>query len=151
MNNQFDILKKNRILVLKLINECSIEQLNKIPDGFKNNIAWNVAHLLVTHQLLCYKFSNLPLKVSDQLVESYKKGTSPERDVTKEEFEKIKVQFIDVPNQFEIDFNSGTFKTYNEYTTSVNVTLSDIDSATGFNNFHEGIHLGYILALKKLI
>jgi hypothetical protein len=85
------------------------------------------------------------------LVELYQKGTSPKSDISKEEFEKIKVQFIEIPNQFDTDFNIGIFKTYNEYKTSVNVNLSDINSAIEFNNFHEGIHLGYILALKKLI
>jgi hypothetical protein len=151
MKNQFKILKENRILILKLIENCSIEQLNKIPEGFKNNIAWNIAHLLVTQQLLCYQLSNLPLNIYDKLVELYQKGTSPKSDISKEEFEKIKVQFIEIPNQFDTDFNIGIFKTYNEYKTSVNVNLSDINSAIEFNNFHEGIHLGYILALKKLI
>jgi hypothetical protein len=151
MNNQFDILKKNRILILKLIENYSIEELNKIPQGFKNNIAWNVVHSLVTQQLLCYKFSNLPLKISGELVELYKKGTSPQKDISKDDFEKIKAHFIEIPNQLEIDFNNQIFKTYKEYTTSVNVTLKDINSAIAFNNFHEGIHLGYILALKKLI
>ncbi|MGB5463369.1 MAG: DinB family protein, partial [Aureibaculum sp.] len=30
-------------------------------------------------------------------------------------------------------------------------TLNNIQDAIEFNNFHEGIHLGYILALKKLV
>lgn len=151
MTNQLDNLKKCRILILKLIENCSIEQLNKIPQGFKNNIAWNVAHLVVTQQLLCYKFSGIPLKISNEMVELYKKGTSPQKMISEQEFEKIKRQFIELPNQFEEDYHNGIFKTYNEYTTSVNVTLIDIDSAIDFNNIHEGIHLGIILSLKKLL
>ncbi len=151
MNGEFDILKKGRQLILKIIDGFSIEQLNKIPEGFSNNIVWNVAHLVVTHQVLCYKFSGLPMNVSDEMVSLYKKGTAPQNVVSVEEFEEIKQQFIELPNQFEKDYADGIFKNYNEYTTSVNVTLTDIKKATAFNTFHEGIHLGSILALRKLI
>lgn len=149
--DQFDMLRKGRLLILKLTEGYSIEQLNSVPHGFKNNIVWNVAHLLVTQQLLCYKFSGLPLYVSDEMVALYKKGTSPENKMTSAEFEKTKEQFISIVDQFEKDYKEGIFKKYNEYTTSVNVTLSDIDSALTFNNFHEGIHLGSILSLRKLV
>lgn len=151
MTNHFDVLSKGRVLILKVINDFSIEQLNKIPEGFNNNIAWNVAHLLVTQQLLCYKFSGLPLSVSDEMVEKYKKGTSPSDDMSQEEFEDIKRLFLELPNKLEIDFNNGLFQSYASYTTSVNVTLTDVNSAIVFNNFHEGIHLGVILGLRKLV
>lgn len=151
MNYQFDILSKNRTLVLKLIEDYSIEQLNKIPEGFSNNIVWNIAHLVVTQQLLCYKFSNLPMFVSEEMIEKYMKGTSPKGAVSLEEFEEIKKTFLDLPQQFETDYKKGIFISYEPYTTSVNVTLSDIDSALAFNNFHEGIHLGIILGLRKLL
>ena len=47
------------------------------------------------------------------------------------------------------DYNNGLFKNYNEYTVSTKSTLTNAEEALEFNNFHEGIHLGYILALKK--
>ena len=55
MNSQFEVLKKSREIVTRLVSGLSIEQLHSIPQGFKNNIAWNVAHLVVTQQLLHYK------------------------------------------------------------------------------------------------
>lgn len=149
MDKQFDILKANRLLILKIVDNFSLEQLNKIPVGFKNNIAWNVAHLLVTHQLLCYKFSGLPMNVPDDFVEKYKKGTVPQSDITQQEFEHLKTQFLSTIDKFEQDFKNDIFKSYESYTTSANVTLMSISDTIAFNNFHEGIHLGYILALKN--
>ena len=149
--SQFDILRQSRKLILKIIDGYSIEQLNLIPKGFKNNIAWNVAHLLVTQQLLCYNLSGLPMYVSEEMVALFKKGTTPEKAITSIEFEKIKEQFISIIDQFEKDYKEGVFKDFNEYTTSVNVTLKDIDSAIAFNDYHEGIHLGIILSLRKLV
>ncbi|RPD96440.1 DinB family protein [Aureibaculum marinum] len=151
MNKQFDILRSNRILILKIINDCTLEQVNKIPKGFKNNIAWNIGHLIVTQQLLCYQFSNIPLHVTEKMIEKYKKGTAPEEPITEKEFLQIKKQFLAIIDKFEEDFKTTIFKTYTPYTTSANVTLNSISDAIEFNNFHEGIHLGYIMALKKLV
>lgn len=151
MENIVDSLKKGRALMLKLIEGLSMEQLNKIPEGSNNNIAWNIAHLVVTQQLLCYKLSSLPCSISTEMIELYKKGTVPTSEMSKAEFEAVKEQFMALPVKFEEDYKKGIFKSYNEYTTSVNVTLTDIDSAATFNLFHEGIHLGAILGLRKLV
>ncbi len=149
--NQFEILRQGRKLILKMIDGYTIEQLNFIPKGFKNNIAWNVAHLIVTQQLICYNLSGVPMCVSQEMVNLFKKGTAPEKEITALEFEKIKEQFLSTVDQFEKDYKQGIFKDFNEYTTSVNVTLTDINSAIAFNNYHEGIHLGSILSLRKLV
>jgi len=151
MNNSLDILKKNRALILKIIDGFTIEQLNIKPEGFGNNIVWNIAHLVVIQQILCYKLSGLPMNVSNEMTEKYMKGTAPNGNVTQAEFDEILELFIALPNQFEKDYNQELFQQYNTYTTSLNVTLVDINSAIEFNNFHEGIHLGVILALRKLV
>lgn len=151
MKDQFDILLKTRQLILKIIEGYSIAQLNKIPEGFNNNIVWNIGHLVVTQQLLCYKLSNLPMLVSDEMVDLYRKGTAPQKDISQEEYEEIKKLFLELPLQLETDYTKKVFKTYNEYTTSVNVTMLNIEKATAFNTLHEGIHLGSILALRKLV
>ena len=93
MNEQFDILKKSRELVLKELEGLTLEQIHKIPEGFKNNIAWNVAHLVVTQQLLNYKLSGLNCLASDELIETYKKGTLPTETFSEEEFEEVKKSF----------------------------------------------------------
>ena len=151
MNSPFDILKKNRALILKLIDDFTLEQLNKIPEGFGNNIVWNVGHLVVIQQILCYKLSGIPMNISDEMAAKYMKGSKPMGEISQTEVDEIKELFINLPYQFEKDYKASIFKKYEAYTTSLNVTLTDIDSANTFNNFHEGIHLGVILALKKLV
>ena len=151
MQKRFDTLLKSRQLTLKVIRNLTNEQLNKIPSGFKNNIAWNVAHLLVTQQLLCYKFSGLECMVSNEMIENFKKGSAPKYKVTNEDIETIKEQFLKLPVKLDEDYSKGIFKNYTEYTTSVNVTLSNIEDAIDFNLLHEGIHLGVILQLVKFV
>lgn len=151
MQKHFEILIKTRQLLLKITEHLSMEQLNKIPQGFKNNIAWNIAHLAVTQQLLCYKLSGLNCLVSEEMIADFQKGTAPNRNISKEEFEAIKAQFLQLPLQLEEEYNKGIFKNYIEYKTSVNINLNSVDDAIMFNTYHEGIHLGIILQLMKFV
>ena len=151
MKPQFDILKKSRQLTLNAINGLTLEQLHTIPEGFKNNIAWNVAHLVVTQQLLQYKLSGLDCLVPDELIEEHKKGTSPTKNFTEEEFEEVTDLFAGLPDTLEEDFNEGIFENYITYETSAGFVIDSIEAAINFNNYHEGIHFGVILALKKLV
>ena len=151
MNKQFEILKKSRALVLKKVDNLSIEQLHKIPEGFKNNIAWNVAHLVVTQQLLNYKLSGLNCLASDELIETYKKGTLPTETFSEEEFEEVKELLVGLPDTLQEDYEAGIFTEFNAYETSLGFTLDSIETAISFNNLHEGIHLGTIMALVKLV
>ncbi|MGB1041869.1 MAG: DinB family protein [Tenacibaculum sp.] len=151
MKKQFEVLKKSRELVLKKIEGLSIEQLHKIPEGFKNNIAWNVGHLVVTQQLLHYKLSGLHCLASDELIEKCKKGTAPTNDFTGEELEEIKELLMGLPDTLQEDYEAGIFTEYTEYETSTGFVLDSIDTAIAFNNLHEGIHLGVVMALVKLV
>ena len=151
MNKNFDTLKKSRILILKIIEGLSIDQLNKIPEGFKNNIAWNIAHLVVTQQLLCYKLAGLKCLISEEMIINFQKGTAPTYTISEAEFKEIKTLFLALPEKLTADYEKGIFTEYNEYTTSVAVTLKNINDALTFNLLHEGIHLGIILQLKKFV
>lgn len=151
MQKKFDDLLKTRKFLLKITAHLSNEQLNKIPAPFKNNIAWNLAHLVVTQQLLCYKLSGLECLVSEEMITNFQKGSAPTHKASIEEFEKIKELFLQLPAQLEKDYNAGIFKNYTSYTTSIDVSLNSIDEAIAFNLYHEGIHLGVILQLLKFI
>ena len=149
MDWAFEDAIKNRKLLESFINNHSLEDLNKVPEGFSNNIIWNIAHTIVTQQLLVYKLSGLPMGISDAMVDDYRKGTKTEREVSQAEVDQIKALLFSPIEKTKEDFNTGVFQTYTEYTVSTTSTLTKVEEAIAFNNFHEGIHLGYILALRK--
>lgn len=151
MQKQFETLLKTRQLFLKLIENLTNEQLNKVPQGFKNNIVWNIAHLTVTQQLLCYKLSGLNCLLSEEMIAKFQKGTAPNYIVSKGEFETIKEQFLQLPLKLKEDYEKGIFKNYYEYKTSVDITLNSFEDGIIFNTYHEGIHMGIILQLLKFI
>ncbi|WP_407635809.1 DinB family protein [Solitalea canadensis] len=44
---------------MKLKLKYTIDQLNKVPAGFNNNLIWNIGHEIVAQQALIYKSSGL--------------------------------------------------------------------------------------------
>lgn len=149
MDWTFDVTLKNRTLLKNFIENHTLEELNTVPEGFSNNIIWNIAHTIVTQQLLTYKLSGLPMLISDEMVIDYQKGSKVVRDVTQAEVDEIKGLLFSTVEKTKEDYNNKRFKAYTEYTTSTNSTMTKVEDALDFNNFHEGIHLGYILALRK--
>ena len=151
MKTQIEYLRATRNNYLKFIEGLSIDQLNKIPEGFNNNIIWNFGHALITQQLLQYKLGGVQPLIEEELLNKYRKGAKPTSNVSQEEVEFLKSQMLSSIDQLESDYAAGKFKSYSEYTTSYGSTLRSIEDAITFNTIHEGLHLGVIMALKKLV
>ncbi len=151
MDWSFDICLKNRKILSHFLSAYSLEQLNTVPVGFKNSIYWNIAHVVVTQQLLVYRLSDLPMGVSDQFADAFRKGTKTEFDASRADIESLNTSLFSTLEQTKLDYNNGLFKTYTPYTVSTKSTLTNVEQAIEFNNFHEGIHLGYILAMKNIL
>jgi len=152
MHFTLEVLPNTRRFFMKFLEKTSLDDLNKIPNGFNNNIIWNIGHIVVSQQLLAYKLSGLPMMVSDELVEKYRKDSKPEGAVTQEEVNEIKDLLFTTIEKTKVDYSNNVFKNYNEYTVSTTGnTLTNIDEAFQFILFHEGMHLGYVLALLRAI
>lgn len=148
----FEVLAKTRNSLKNILEKTSLEDLNKIPETFNNNIIWNVGHIVVTEQLLVYKLSGLPTMLSDEMIGKYTKGSKPETPATQAEVNEIKQLLLSTIEKTEADYKNNTFKEYNEYTVSTTGnTLKKVEDALQFAFFHEGLHFGYILALLKAV
>lgn len=148
---QINYLVITRNNVLNLVNKLSVEQLNKIPAGYNNNLIWNFGHLLVTQQLLCYGLSEIAMNVPSKWIEKYRKGTRPQEIISSEEIREIKSLFLEMPKMLTADYEKGIFQNYSTYETSFGITIHNIEQAITFNNIHEGMHLGYMMAMRKQI
>ncbi|MBU2949829.1 DinB family protein [Tamlana agarivorans] len=152
MDFTFEIQKNIRKIFYKIIETTSLEDLNKIPQGFNNNVIWNIAHCVVTQQLLAYKLSGIDVSLSPKMIERYMKDTKPEGDLGQDEIDEIKSLLVSTIEKTKIDFDHGVFKTFNAYTVSTTGnTLGHINDALEFSVVHDGIHYGYVLALLKVI
>lgn len=150
-DKSIDTILATRNLFLKLLEGVSIDEVNKIPDGFNNNIIWNFGHVIVSQQILCYKLAGLPLKVDETFISKYSKGTKPETFIDGQELTFLKQQAVFFIEELVADIEKGIFNNYNSYTTSFNVILNSIEDAVKFLAMHEGLHLGYSMALKRIV
>lgn len=153
MDKIIELIKASRTKLLSLVEELSTEQLNHIPTGFKNNLAWQMGHLVVSQQILCYKLAGQPFIIEDELIDLYKNGSKPERAFSAAEIAQMKSYLLSTIDQLEIDLQNGTFDNYTPYTISTypGFTLNNVNDAVTFIVSHDGLHYGCSLGLKKLV
>ncbi len=151
MKFPFEIYRQTRKNILFFLDDLNEDKINLIPEGFKNNIAWNLGHIVVTQQLLFYSNSGNEVRIPKEWVEKYRKGSKPGARVGMEEFEKIKSILVSSINDSEIDYVSGVFSSYKAYTTTYGIQLNSIEDVIRFIYAHDAFHWGIIVALKKIV
>lgn len=151
MQSTFDINLSSRNILLKFLENYSLEQLNHVPEGYGNNLIWNIGHIVVVQQMLVYNLSGLPMLVSPEMVEKYKKGTKPEVPVSQDEVGQIKDLLYATLEQTKKDFSTGFFKEYNPFTTMSGFHIRNAQEAMEFNNYHEGVHTGVMMRISKFL
>ncbi|MFT4521650.1 MAG: hypothetical protein ACI8ZN_000587 [Bacteroidia bacterium] len=151
MKNEFTAMLATRALMIRLIDALSNEQMNAIPNGFNNNIIWNLGHAFVVQHQLTYGLCGLKFDVSPTMIEEFKKGSKPQRAFSANEIIDLCERLLTSHAKFEKDVEKGIFKNYVSYTTSYGVELNNIEQAVGFNNMHEALHLGYAMALARAV
>jgi hypothetical protein len=151
METSFDINETSRKLLLTFIENHSLENLNTIPEGFSNNLIWNIGHIIVVQQMLVYKLSGLPMMISDEMVEKYKKGSKPEQSVTQDEVDEMKILLFSTLEKIKKDYAGNLFQNYTEFTSMTGFTVKSAVAAIEFNNYHEAIHTGIMMQIRKFI
>ena len=127
------------------------EQMLAIPAGFDNNIAWNIGHIITSQQGMVYRLSGLPGYTDKPFARMFKAGTSPADWNEEPDPQALRKVLKEHSALLQTDYEAGQFTQYREYTTEFGVVLHNFEEAVGFNNFHEGLHLGMIQALTNLV
>ena len=115
MHFTLEVLSNTRKFYNKFLEKTSLDDLNKIPQGFNNNIIWNIGHIVVTQQLLAYKLSGLPMIVSDSMIAKYMKDTKPEGFVDQKEVDEIKQLLFSTIEKTKEDFTCDNWQELSEY------------------------------------
>ncbi|WP_431294580.1 DinB family protein [Pedobacter sp. P26] len=144
-------IKNTRAFILELVKDLTTEQLNKIPAGFNNNIIWNIAHLTAAQQNLCYVRSGLTVTVEEKYFTPFLSGTKPVKFIEKGEIASIFNVLLNSMDRLATDYSSRIFLKFDPWDKRYGMKLNSIEDAINFIPFHEGMHIGYIMALKKLV
>ncbi|PHI19518.1 hypothetical protein CEQ90_12530 [Lewinellaceae bacterium SD302] len=151
MSFPLQVLRQTRRNMLRLCDSLTLEQLNLIPAEMNNNLLWNVGHVIATQQLLCYGLGNQPIPLPADFIERYRKGSRPTAAASGAEWTYIKSRLESTVDEFENDLRSLDFSNFREYETSYGTKLLNIGQALSFNNVHEGMHLGNMIVMRKMV
>ena len=149
MKEQFELIRQTRTRFIDLVNGLSIEELNEIPAGMNNNIAWNFGHIVTAQQGLCNGLSGVELDVPDELTAGYKKVTKPEGFIKQDTIDQLKDYTLSCIDELEKGLGENVFVQNKPYTTSYGYTLNNIEDAVRFVMVHDALHLGYAMAIRK--
>ncbi len=151
MTQAINTILQPRLKIIEIARQLTLEQLNTVPSGFNNNIIWNMGHVIAAQQGICYKRAGLTTIIDEEFFETFKPGTKPERFFDATDLEKIIGLYTSTLDNFESDLKTDMFANYPTWTTRYGVELSSIADAVAFLPFHEGLHIGAIIALRKLV
>ena len=146
-----DMHRQERALMGQMVTDLPDSALIRVPDGYRNNILWNLGHIVVSQQLLLYKLSATEMHVPDELVDQFRAGSSPDDWEATPDIEQMKALLQELPERLQEDVEKERFGDYLGYTTSTGLALRTFEDGMAFNHFHEGVHTGIIMSLKKLV
>lgn len=151
MQKKVEIIRFARNNMIKLLDGLSIEELNIIPFGFNNNMLWHLGHVIAVQQSICYvRSGNKPL-VNDALIHKYKNGTWPEVFIDEKEKASLVTASEVTLDRFDKDIQEGLFDSFEPFALANGMQIASIDDAATMLSFHEGLHMGYVQALKRAI
>ncbi|WP_299255129.1 DinB family protein [uncultured Cytophaga sp.] len=151
MKPQFDLIRKTRSFLLDAVKDVSNDQFNKIPQGFKNNIIWNMGHIIAAQQGLCYVRSNVPIVVDEGYMKLFKPDTKPEGQLSADAIDTLKKLMLPIVDRLETDYRQQSFAAFKPFKNRYGVEIQTIEDALNFLVYHDGVHFGCIMALKKMI
>lgn len=138
--------------LIDIVQSLSIEQLNKIPEGFNNNIAWHFGHLVVSTEILCYVRSNVQPERVILLSDQYKNGSKPDHFISKEEIDFLLSRTLISLHEIEADYKNGVFEGMVPYSThTFGFEIENIEDVFECCSYHDTVHFGSVTAMRKLV
>lgn len=143
--------RQTRKNFITLVDGLGHQELNTLIPGFQNTIAWNLGHIVVSQQKLCYGPTDVPLKVSEEYLHLFQKGTKTIRDISKEEIADLKKLAFSLLDEMDKDIEAGHLNQYKPLQTHFGLLLTTIQEAADFSALHDSMHLGYVQAQRRAI
>ncbi len=147
---QIEMLPGLRKRLLRVVDGISSEELLWVPPGFRNNVLWNLGHLLVVQQNFCYRNAGQPVRIPDEFAGVYGGGTSPADWNGTPDVELLLGLLEQTAAWLAEDYQAGRLANYQPFTTKSGLTIATIEDALSFNEFHEGLHSGIIECMRRL-
>lgn len=133
--------------------EIGDEQAAIVPEGFNNNIKWNLGHIYVVQEKFAFILTGETSNMPDRYLALFGPGTKPgdwEDNVPpmRELTQLLANQTDRIEQALELRLKDQIEQ---PYTTSTGHTLSTVEELLSFCLYHEGMHFDAIKTIKRLI
>ena len=137
--------------LLQSANGLSPDQLLTIPNGFSNNILWNLGHVITDNCTMLYPPTGNPFPLPDHYLRWFAPGTSPTDWTDSPSISEVLNEGVRLRDQLVEDCIAGRMEQYERQEYEDGIVLENIAQAIAHSNVHEGVHLGVILCLRKFV
>jgi hypothetical protein len=151
------ILKQLRFVrenTIGCVAELSEEASLFIPEGFNNNLKWNLGHIYVVQEKFAFYFIKEKMLIPNNFIELFNTGTKPADwgeqvlPTTSELIQLLKNQSDRIEQTLEFRMKENIEK---PFTTSTGLTLLTVEELLSFCLYHEGMHFATIKSYKRII
>ncbi len=144
-------MKEVREYLLMSSRALTTEQLLCVPEGFRNNILWNVGHVITDNCTMLYPQCGHEFPLPNHYLGWFEPGTSPDTWTDPPSLKEILDAGERTKDKLIEDCEAGRMESYAPMKLDDGIVLTNIASAIAHCNTHEAIHLGVVLALRKLV
>ena len=151
-----DTLIRTRGMMAKGLKDLTAEQWLAQPDGFANNIAWNVGHLVLAQQGLCYSLLGVAAPLGAEAMQAmrplYGGGSSPADWTETPDTDELLRLLVELPQRLTEDIAAGKFDEYvmPEPVEGQFPPAQSVMHGLLFNQFHEDLTKTSIFPLNLL-
>jgi len=145
---QLKVIRSNTINAVK---ELSENQVDSVPEGFNNNIRWNLGHVYLSQEQFAFGFAQDPMVVPDGFTELFGRDSKPSEWKVQPPTLPVLIQLLeDQTNRIEEKLNNRLYEVVAKPLTMLSgLTLKTIGEYLTFSMYHEGMHVQTIKMLKK--
>jgi len=151
--NVLDQLPFIRKATLSVARDVTAAEADVIPEGFRNNIRWNLGHIVATTDRLAFGIAGLPSRAPDGYAKWFGRDSSPgtwEGDVPG--LEEIIARLEEQPERIRESLEGRLDTPLDKpYPLPSGLTFHTIGEALNYSMYHEGVHLGTIKSYLRQI
>lgn len=146
----FEAARARTLQAAKKVKEEYADFADTIPEGFNNNVRWNLGHVVTTaDQLLSFPAGEKPL-LPKPYHKSFANGTSPKNwNEETPTLDEIIQALEEQPKQLKEKYAGRLFDPLPKPFKLVDVEFKTLGDILGFNLFHEGLHTGQIHTMLR--
>ncbi|GAB6929026.1 DinB family protein [Paenibacillus sp. JCM 10914] len=147
--NQLDFARASTV---RTIQDLTEQAADIIPDGFMNNIRWNLGHIYTVHEQFAFATAGELVKLPEGFEAWFATGTKPadwtsEPPALSELIELLQEQAARIRETFSNRLDQASAHPM----TIGPLTLQTVGEFLAFSMYHEGMHTQSIKSYKKLI